>query len=66
MDSIKIVTGMAVLTVASASAQIILKAMGKKEEALVLDFTSKCLLVGTAATSFVAVIEKINLFGGMV
>lgn len=59
MDSTKIIIGMASATVASATIQIILKALGKKDESAILDFTTKCLLVGTAATSFAAVTKSL-------
>lgn len=59
MESTTIIIGMAGVTVASATTQMILKALGKKDESAILDFTTKCLLVGTAAASFASVAKAL-------
>lgn len=56
---LKIIVGMAALTVASGIAQIILKSLGKIDESQMMDFTTKCLLVATACTAFGTAIKAI-------
>lgn len=59
MESTSIIVGMAGTTVASATVQIILRALGKRDESAILDFTTKCLMIGTAAAAFAAVAKAL-------
>lgn len=59
MSSLTIVVGMAVTTAGSAVSQIILKSLGKIDEAQIMDFVTKCLLIVTACTSFTSAIKAI-------
>lgn len=59
MESAKIILGMAGLTVVSATAQMILRALGKRDESILLDFTTKCLMIATGATAFTSVAKAL-------
>lgn len=52
MESSVIVIGMAATTTISAVVQMVLRALGKRDETILLDFTTKCLIVTTATATF--------------
>lgn len=60
MDSTVIIIGMATTTAVSATVQLILRSLGKFDESLIVDFSTKCLLVATATASFASVIKALK------